>query len=339
MQLPCVGGVSLWKGLMAPPDNPSAQCVQGSALFSRFAVFQLTEMMRARGDSRHQENLMLLRGSHIRPPNVVVDGLRAFSEADVLRDPAWCDHSVVRVIVTTNRMRARANAALSVEYARAQGRLVLAWRLPFTPETERLLTGASRPGASSSAFVRDEFCALFPELTVYFVEGAPCQILSNFSPGRGVANGSAAFFYGLVLDAESRAVVDAAVAAGAAPGTVVLLPRHPISVLVDFEAPAGTLAAHLFPLPASQREALSPMSVVSGRVVMAIPPVAAMSAESVQNPPAGFTSSSLKYKEAAVDANFACTVWKAQVRPILPPPWHMHGSLRCIGGSLVCARM
>jgi len=321
MQLPCVG-VSLWKALLAPPGDANVEVMAGAALFKQFQVYQLTQQMRAAGDSLHQTHLQTIRSLLPRrfSPSLrdVVERLVPLSVDDVIRDPLWADPAEVRVLVTSNRLRARLNRALAVEYARQRNRLVIAWRLPFTPETLERLQRGSR-GQTTEQFLREEFAELIPELTVHFVEGAPCQVLANFNPGRGVANGTSGYFHSLCLDEASTACVEDALARNLAPGTVVLLPSHPLAVNVDMVKP-GSLVDSLRP---EVRDVLEPLSVVPGRVVISIAALSPRLTSRVGRPPAGFSKSDLLFREAAVDTLFACTTWKAQSLTLLRVIAHM----------------
>jgi hypothetical protein len=249
LQIPPTKGTPLWKCVVryatddsgadrapvpaAPGTRINSDEVTAAQLFAAFNVFTLAVQQRAAGDQRHQEHLTAMRSLAPVMPAQVLNELQQLSARDVAANPRWADPSAVKIIVTSNKLRARLNKEVAVLFARTTGRLVLAWHLPLSE------AALSQLGIGDAATVRDGFATMFPSLWVYYVTGAPCQVLNNINPRVGISNGTTGYFHSLLLDDEAKECLQAAVDSGALPGTIVYLPSVPLQVNVDLEPPGA----------------------------------------------------------------------------------------------------
>lgn len=303
-QLPCIG-----KSLMDAALSRDNRDGQARELVRSIQVFSLTEQRRSAGDPAHTARVSSLRSLDSHPvTDTVTHALRPITAADVEDDPTWADPRHTRVLVGTNYARMYYNRVMASVFAKANNRYVFAWRNQFTPATLRLLgASASDEGVQSIA---GDIAALYEEMTSYFVVGAPCMLMANVNPGKGLANGTAAVYHSLHLDDATAQYVQSELSKQLPFGSVILLPRPPIAINISLEK----MNPGERDVPDHVRRALQPHSLVPGQLVLPVAPYCASRTRSaaVSSCSDPHLKNKLFYVKPAVDLLFASTVHKAQ---------------------------
>jgi len=209
--------------LMLETTNPLAQ------FLSHFNVITFKQQMRAQSDPQHAELLERMRDlrSSVSPVALAdVRRLKALSDNDFLNDPCWLDAPIV---VTNNAEREAILRVRVVAFARQRGVPVIAWRA--------VLAGAV---ASAPESHRNALYSVCPELTQYFVRGAPVFVTDNISPESGLANGSAARLISITLGEGDSAEELQGRISDAAPGSIIMLTHMPLSVNIRLSGAASS---------------------------------------------------------------------------------------------------
>jgi hypothetical protein len=177
--------------------------------------------MRCAEDAAHAANVAALADVTVRRPvtDAILDAaaLRPLSALDVRSDPLW--HDAV-LITGTNAVRQHVNRERVLVFAQQHGVPVYAWRLPLPVQVSA--------GLSPSDI--DNLYHAFPELVVYFVEGAPAMLVDNVQPALGLANGSQVRLHSFTLEggSEVHSELEAAARRAMEAGSVIVWVRHPV---------------------------------------------------------------------------------------------------------------
>ena len=310
-QLECIG-TSLIKaavGSDAAGGRASVASEQACDLARAMQVYSLTQQMRSAGDREHTLRMSNLRNLCPHPVTAsLVTALKPISAADVASDQSWADPRCTRILVGTNFARMYINRTMAAHFAKANNRYVFAWRHTFTRSVLDSLGGVA--GASTSSAIVDGMAALYEEMTAYFVVGAPCILLVNVSPSKGLANGTTAVYHSLHLDDETAQFVQEHINTHRpAYGSVIMLPRAPKAVNISLEK----LHSADRDIPDHVRRELEHCSIVPGRLVIPIPPTSSGAKPSVVTSCTDpLLKNKLKFVQPSVDLLFASTVHKCQ---------------------------
>jgi hypothetical protein len=142
--------------------------------------------------------------------------------ADTVEAPAELLNAVL--LVGDNQARSSFNRDRAPIDAAMRGTVAIGWRLP--------LQTALR---SMSSVQQDMLYALAPELTVFFVKGAPAMQLENRNTSLHLSNGQTGVMDSLTFDGPTEAFVRAQLVK-AVPGDVIMLPagNMPLFINVSF---------------------------------------------------------------------------------------------------------
>lgn len=131
------------------------------------------QQMRAAEDPAHTaliENFRFPQPGKPRVPRDLTSRFKVLSASDVERDPSW---AFAPVIVTSNKERLSINAVQSAKWA-------LVYKMPRITWTYEI---ASDFASSLHSATRDYIYNTVPQLTGYFVKGAPGYLTNNINPG------------------------------------------------------------------------------------------------------------------------------------------------------------
>lgn len=144
------------------------------------------------------------------------------SQQDVANDPEFRETAIA---VGTNACRHQIILTRIVADARARNSGILSWRNPLC-------------GKNAARLSEDEIEHLYrthPPLTSFFLPGAPCFLLDNWNPGKGLFNGTPAVQHSIVLDPrENREDLQDRIK-HSQPGKFVMLQYPPIYVNVSLK--------------------------------------------------------------------------------------------------------
>lgn len=229
LQIPPTGGGSLPEAVTT--STPSTTQANARALYVGFETYHLRTQHRFDADPDYGADMAALRTMVARPVSSdLLDKLQPLTPATFQEDPTFADPTKTRILVTNNYQRSRVNFQRAKDFATATGRVVLAWRRPFTAKVMKALRSRSALAAALSS--------MFDETVSYFVAGAPCMVLDNFGTVRGVANGTTGTYHSISLDDATRDDLRDQLEGNPAPGSVVWLQSPPL-----------TLNVHLLPDP------------------------------------------------------------------------------------------
>ena len=337
MQLPPTGDGSLPKAITTA--TPNAIQASAAVLYALFEAYHLSTQHRFRDDLAFGADVAALRRLVEKPiTQEFLDSLQPLTTATFDQDPAFADPMRTRVLVTNNRSRCRINKLRAVSFARAAGRVVIGWRRGFTPAARQALSVAGASGVNASV-ARDFSSAGIDVLQAsfdlraallesseashsFFVAGAPCMVMENVCPEKGVANGTVGTYHSLCLDEETKDDLLAQLRASPPPpaGSIVWLRSVPlhvnVSILQDPPGVASDVAALRSLRDAQARlrpYSLHPDAVEGSPVVLSLPAVCRNSDKCAITLKVGAVSKKLSIFGAAVDLFFACTIWKMQV--------------------------
>lgn len=134
---------------------------------------QSLQQMRAAEDTIHTAMLDQMRSpkkGQKRIPLQYIKNLKKLSAADVANDPEW---ATVPIIVTSNSERIHINNCQSERWSKWKRIPRITWRLP--------IEGDLAPHLSTQ--LKERIYKDFPQLTCYFVIGAPGYLSNNINPG------------------------------------------------------------------------------------------------------------------------------------------------------------
>jgi hypothetical protein len=266
----------------------NAGATQAGLTFRDFDVVTLTEQMRADADEvQHRAILERLADIDIHFPVTqdMINTWRVINASDFLGPDgdAW---RTATIVVSTNATRMQINNARMIAFARESGVPVLSWRLP--------LRGAERRDPGCIALIY----ATFPELTVYFVPGAPAVITANQNVSKRVANGTRAVMHSVVFPTNIDVANMKARVRGAAAGEIILLDCVPEYVNMKL------VGVDPLTWPANE-------TMVPGDVVVPLPALSTTS-ESMSLAKLNIRTFTVSYTESSFDPAYAVTYYKVQ---------------------------
>ena len=269
----------------------------GSRLFSKFALLELTEQMRAAEDPVHTAFVNRFRetGRTEHVTQEVLDHIRVLCRADVEADPEW---AFAVHVVTTNRERDAINLAQALRFARVHNASLVRWRLPLV-------------GSSAARMSHEDVATLYEEHDVdlfqYFVVGAPGYITDNIGSRIGLANGTFISMHSLTFNHDGTALqrrqavaAEQAIAATAG-GELVTVDVAPLSVNVRVPKSAAEVAS--WP---------PELTMVPGAIV--VPLLADPRKQEELKLRGTFVGRTVTVQPHSVDLGFAISVWKCQGR-------------------------
>jgi hypothetical protein len=236
----------IYDGGAAGPSSPaasrqlSADQVHAAQLFSTFRLVEFTQQMRAAGSdpviAGHRAFLDSLRSSDAD----AVDWGRFTTLYKPLTADDRDEFAGATFGVCGNLEKNAINRIVAVTAARKNGVPVITWRLEPKGQNEH-----------GELFLEANFYSRQPQLTHYFVRGAPCTMLKNISPELGLANGSSMVFDSIVLNKE-HAVQDLQTIANAEPGSIIEV-HPPAYILVSPPSDSPLAQSERWPSGASLR--------------------------------------------------------------------------------------
>ncbi len=299
------GGRRTARNLSSGQQRRTDTIARVRALFRGVCRFDLQQQHRC-DDPAHAAATASMRSltSHSPLTQAVLQSLnlRPLSTADIRADATWSNAHETTVLVGTNFARHRANRLRAVQFARATGEPVLAWRLPFDEPTQRAISaaGAESGDAGLGRDLMDRLGGMYEELTALFVRGAPAQMLFNLAPGRGLANGTRGTYHSVCLTPEQQGVVESAMqAASYVAGDIILLDEPPISINFELDASA---------VPPRLLDHMTAASLVVGKFVYPVSPL--RSSTSNIKSSSDLSIRAYKYRDCSLDLAFAITVHK-----------------------------
>ena len=294
-QLPPVAGLALTHASLIK-GNPAG------SLFARFKLVTLSKQMRA-DDQEHAKQLEYFRNpSHSMKPvlhSKILSSLKPISSADYESDPLWFDATI---IVSENATRITLNRSQAMLFARKHNQPVISWRMTLTEDSRSIFTEACRGDLKRL----DDIMDAIPELTFYFVKGAPAVMKDNLWTSEGLVNGRMCKLHSLTLDGPTAAMSWERINK-AGPGEEVMLPVTPLSVNVTIEKVSPRLAA---------------LSIEEGIVVLPLmqqldnPRKLTTGKKQVRYPGKGQSKVCLSYFDYGIDLAFAVTYHKVQGRTL-----------------------
>ena len=248
----------------AKPDKMALHA-QGRELMKTFRRLLFRTQQRAKGDKEHSEILQEMR-DELRFTDRILRYItaRKLTFAEVTANPAWAS---APMLVGTNLDRQRANAMLLTSWARRTGRPVVTWHRKITTHSIK---------DKAAAWVQARF---HEALTAYFVVGAPAMVTTNIDKPRGLVNGAACRFVGLLyndeqeqakynaLTAEAMADIATAVAEGGVSEGVVLhlaTPPDLITVMMQQDGAVHDLATESDEFDVDRAELIAAMTMGGG---------------------------------------------------------------------------
>lgn len=235
-QLQAVGDTSLPKAALTCHDTSfTADRMKravtlvnsGGQLFREFRMYRFTQQMRVRQDDPQHTALIESFQRVDKEQSPLNDDFirhletKYLTPQEVRLDHSWMDATI---IVPSNQQRHFLLPHLVSHFALRHGKPIIRWRYQI-PHASRL------EQEHVEALYR-----LFPELTGYFVQGAPVFMTSNLNPNKGMANGTAATLHSLSWDSVSHVAEMTLKVQNAAPGEIIDLEVLPLSVNVEIAA-------------------------------------------------------------------------------------------------------
>jgi hypothetical protein len=279
---------------------------KAKTLYTLFRVFELDEQHRAiecPTQIEHLEQMRILPATRVastrykaahRGYRPIAGGLleslsTKLETEDIAADPRWATDATV--LTTSNTARASILGAAAVNYGERNGEKVISWRRPLNLDMS--------DGVRNHLYTNGEN----PEITAFFVKGAPGQILDNRcgNVSLRVANGTACLYHSLIwIDDDVRARMQAKISASNS--RVVHVDVAPDYIVVELpEHDAATWPDHLNLCPE-----------VDGERETVLIPIGISSRGSGDNGKLKIDNIELTFKSHGVDLAFALTVWKAQ---------------------------
>jgi hypothetical protein len=232
-QIPPVGGMTLLKAcLLRPAQIKGTDGIAGANLWKQARLVELKEQMRSRECDIQTERANALHSGDAK--KALGRGLKVLTQHEARDSFRSATH-----IVATNAERRCINRILAIEFGKEHNQPVIWWN--------HEICGADVVGQAASTIAA---CFdTFPELSTYFVCGAPAVTLTNICPQLGLANGSPVLLHSLV---PSKLEDELAIQA-AAPGQLVEIspPLH-VNVLLKHstgDRAAPTLVPNFFVYP------------------------------------------------------------------------------------------
>ena len=294
-QMPPVKGESL----VVASNIPGSQAGE---LFNLFQIVHLTRQMRA-SDENHRRQLDFFRDpkSSMKPvkSSGILDSIKTLTAEDFKADPEWHEATL---IVQDNVTRIMLNRSQAFIFARKHACPVISWRHTLTPKTKQ----AVLKSANGDTERLDSILDSMPDMTFYFVKGAPAIMKDNMWTSEGLCNGRLCTLHSLTLvgptAAECWARIDRA-----GPGEEVMLPSPPKFLNIELE---------------DSSQELEKLSVIPGRTVIPFM-IRNKSARKVHNAKktgsfqrGSFGQAKLSYFDFGVDLAFAVTYHKVQGRTL-----------------------
>lgn len=208
-QLPPVKGQPIYKEIVEyalqhketatkkkkPIPDANDPSFNGTLLFQRFKLVELTQQMRAADDVQHTEFLNQIRYPQNNMPRIPADlptRFKVLSKEDLINDPLY---NIAPILVTKNVERHNINKFKSKSFAQQQQQPRFSWRTELAGRAS-----LQREGAPDFAALDEHYYKQFPALTNYFVKNAPGYLIENLNPSLGLANGTKIIYEALVLD-------------------------------------------------------------------------------------------------------------------------------------------
>ena len=230
-QLPPVAGTSL----------PHASTITGhpaGMLFSRFELVQLQRQMRT-DDQGHLDQLNYFRNPAFSSTPIkdskILHSLKTISSSDYESDPLWYDATI---IVSENVTRVTLNRSQALLFAKKNNQPVISWRHTLADQSRPYFVEAS--GGNLTRL--EEILSSIPDMTFYFVKGAPAVLKDNIWTSEGLVNGRMCHLHSLTLSGPNASKSWERIA-GALPGEEVMLPEPPLSVNIQLETASETLSS------------------------------------------------------------------------------------------------
>ena len=117
----------------------------------------------------------------------IIESFKVLTQQDVENDPSW---KTAPIAVTSNDERHALNLMILQNFAFERNLPILKWSKDISIKNNGVLEG----------ILHDEH----PELTGYFVQGAPSILLDNLNPTSGLANGTPSFMHSLAFESEEQ---------------------------------------------------------------------------------------------------------------------------------------
>lgn len=292
---------AIGKSLVASSIDKTS--VPGS-LFKMFQIIQFNRQFRAETDEKHTELLKFFRNPGISHYPVykssILDHVKTLTSEDVAEDSSW---NCATIIVSDNQSRCLINMAQARRFAIKHKKPIISWLHDVTQATQVVFDTCALQTDTTSTDLKREF----PELTFYFVEGAPAVIKDNLSTTRGITNGTSCTLRSITLredTTEEAAATFWQQVQQAKPGEVIYMSKPPLSVNVQLPSELTTRIS----IPSLEEDrTIIPMTVVkTGSRFRTLKLLRAR----------GDHTSQCGYYDHSLDLAFAITYHKAQGRTL-----------------------